>query len=315
MDRNSAGRFAVSTTALTHGSIPGWTPQFASALQRLAIPHRQRARGLRYGDVRAAARGRALEFADHRPYLPGDEPRLVDWRAYARSGRLFLKQYEEERARTVTILLDVSASMNWGDEDEAGSDTHKGRYARKLAAAIIWIAVSRHDTVAVYLLREGRSHRLPLVQGATGAGACFRYLAAAVEEGRTGLASAVREALATVPRGPTLLVSDFLEAGWPEALGEISSSGEATAIQILAPTEWSPPLGEEVELLDAENGDTLITRLGTRELSEYAVRLEEFLTSIEAECGRLGVAHVALNSATQLQDTLFRKLPAAGILE
>jgi uncharacterized protein (DUF58 family) len=296
-------------------AFPGWSPQFAAALQRLAIPQRQRARGLRYGEVRAASRGRALEFADHRPYMAGDEPRLVDWRAYARLGRLFLKQHEEERARTVTILLDVSASMDWGDQDQVEGDAHKGRFARRLAAAITLVAVSRHDTVALCLLRDGRSRRLSTVQSLASAGGCFRLLAEVVEDGRAELAAAVREALAPAPRGPTILLSDFLEPGWPEALAAMTPAGEAVAIQILAPSEWSPPLGEEVELLDAESGDTRLTRLGTPELAAYSARLEEFLMSVEAECQRLGIAHAALNSAMPLQDVLFRQLPAAGILE
>src|SRR5215212_4108121 len=104
-------------------AFPGWTPSFAEALARLSIPERTRAQGVRQGETRSATRGRAHEFADYRPYVPGDEPRLVDWRAYARFDRLYLKQHEEERARTVTILVDASASMNWGD-----GDAHKGRF-------------------------------------------------------------------------------------------------------------------------------------------------------------------------------------------
>jgi uncharacterized protein (DUF58 family) len=296
-------------------TFPGWTPQFATALQRLAIPHRQRAHGLRYGDVRAATRGRALEFADHRPYLPGDEPRLVDWRAYARLDRLFLKQHEEERARTVTILLDVSASMDWGEEEPGADDGHKGRFARRVAAALTWIAVSRHDTAAVSLLRDGRSQRLPVVQSLAGAAGCFEQLAVVREGGGPGLASAVCEALTSVSRGPTFLVSDFLEPSWTDALAAVSAVGESVAVQVLAPSEWSPPLGEEVELLDAESGETLHTRLGTPELAAYAERLEEFLAGMASECRRLGLAHAALSSAAPLQHVFFGQLAAAGILQ
>jgi uncharacterized protein (DUF58 family) len=327
-----------TTVALGAGdAFPGWTPQFAAALQRLAIPNRARAHGQRQGDVRAATRGRALEFAEHRPYQPGDEPRLVDWRAYARFDRLYLKQHEEERARTVTILVDGSASMDWGDADQgdAGWDdggsrrgdsswddgesgrgrAHKGRFARRLAAALTWIAVSRHDAVTVSILRDGGARRLQPISSLAGAGLCFRQLAEVREAGRTGLAAAVRDALASSPRGPTVLVSDLLEPGWPEALAALGGSGEAAMIQVLAPAEWSPPLGEEVELQDAETGDTVLTRLGTPELTAYAEQLEAFLERVRGECRRLGIAAAALDSGTPLQDVLFRQLPAAGILE
>src|ERR687886_247940 len=99
-------------------SFPDWPPGFAEALEQLAL----------------AARRPALEFADHRPYSPGDDPRLVDWRAYARLDRLYLKQFLEERSRTLTLLLDASASLDWGD-----GAAHKGRYARQVAAALAWI--------------------------------------------------------------------------------------------------------------------------------------------------------------------------------
>jgi uncharacterized protein (DUF58 family) len=315
----------ASTAPAAGDAFPGWTPQLAAALQRLAIPNRARARGQRQGDVRAATRGRALEFAEHRPYQPGDEPRLVDWRAYARFDRLYLKQHEEERARTVTILVDGSASMDWGDADQgdAGWDdgesgrgrAHKGRFARRLAAALTWVAVSRHDAVTVSILRDGGARRLQPVSSLAGAGLCFRQLAEVREAGRTGLASAVRDALASSPRGPTVLISDLLEPGWPEAIESLGGIGEAAVIQVLAPAEWSPPLGEEVELQDAETGDTVLTRLGTPELTAYAEQLEAFLERVRGECRRLGIALAALDSGTLLQDVLFRQLPAAGILE
>ncbi len=325
MRRDSAEPVTNATASGTDDVFPGWTPRFAAALQRLAIPNRARARGYRQGDARAATRGRALEFAEHRPYQPGDEPRLVDWRAYARLGRLYLKQHEEERARTVTILVDASASMDWGDpdqddggwgyEDRGDGSAHKGRFARQLAAALTWIAVSRHDAVTISILRDGGARRLPSVSSVAGVGVCFRHLAEVREAGRAGLAAAVRNALASAPRGPTLLVSDLLEPDWPEALAAMSRAGEAAIIQVLAPAEWSPPLGEEVELLDAETGDTVPTRLGTPELAAYADQLEGFLERIERECQRLGIAVVSLNSGTPVQEVLFHQLPATGILE
>ncbi len=325
MSRDGAKPVTITAASGTDAAFPGWTPRFAAALQRLAIPNRQRARGYRQGDVRAVTRGRALEFAEHRPYQPGDEPRLVDWRAYARFGRLYLKQHEEERARTVTILVDVSASMDWGDAvpseaahgdgGRAQSQAHKGRFARQLAAALTWIALSRHDAVAISILADGEARRLPPVSNLAGVGVCFGQLAETREAGRTELATSVRHALALAPRGPTLLISDLLEPRWPEALAALSRTGEAAVIQVLAPAEWSPPLGEEVELLDAETGETVLTRLGTPELAAYAEQLQRFLGHVGQESRRLGIPAVSLNSGTPLQDVLFRQLPAAGILE
>src|SRR5438874_9533722 len=104
----SAVRSPQSAVREPHHSFPDWPPGFAEALEQLALAARRPASALQPGAVRSRARGRALEFADHRPYSPGDDPRLVDWRAYSRLDRLYLKQFLEERSRTLTLLLDAS---------------------------------------------------------------------------------------------------------------------------------------------------------------------------------------------------------------
>ncbi len=322
-----------SGSASSADAFPGWAPRFAEALQRLSIPERQRAAGSRHGDARSATHGRAHEFADYRPYASGDDPKLVDWRVYARSDRLFLKQHDEERARTVSILVDVSASMdlgaegdgNWGTGDWVGANgrggeqlitnAHKGAYARRLAAAFAWIAVSHHEAVAIWLLRDGSARRLNTVSSRAGVITCFRDLASVQEEGGAGLEASVRQAVASRTRGPTVLISDLLEADWAAALATLCATGDAMVIQPLAPSEWSPPIGDEVELLDAESGTTLATRLGTSELADYDRHLRDFLGNVSSECRRLGLPYAAVNTGTELQDVLFRQLPAAGILE
>src|SRR5207249_3016608 len=163
-----------------------WPPGFAEALEQLALAARRPAAALQPGAVRSTARGRALEFADHRPYSPGDDPRLVDWRAYARLDRLYLKQFLEERSRTLTLLLDASASLDWGD-----GAAHKGRCARQVAAALAWIGVGRHEPVRTYVLRDGAA--TPLQPAATRgeAAALFRQLGEVQDGGRTDLPGAL----------------------------------------------------------------------------------------------------------------------------
>jgi uncharacterized protein (DUF58 family) len=268
-----------------------------------------RARGARQGESRSVVRGRAIEFADYRPYVPGDEPRLLDWRAYGRLGRLYLKQQEEERARSIAVLVDASASMDWGE-----GEAHKGTFARKIAAAIVWIAVSHGELVTVQLLDGGSAYRLPPSSNRSGAIAIFRRLGETAGGGRTDLAASVHAALGSSQPGPTFLVSDLLEPGWPVAIEALASRREAAVVQTLAPLEWEPEEGDEVELVDAESGDVVETRLGLSELSAYRARLDQFLRDVRRECGRLGVAYAAVNSGSSLRDVLFRELPAAGVL-
>ena len=289
--------------------FPGWSPGFQAALERLTLVARRPSRGHHAGAVRSLHRGRALEFADFRPYVPGDDPRLVDWRTYARLGRLYLKQYDEERSRTLTLLLDASASLDWGD-DEA----HKGRYARRLAAALGWIALSHHEPTRAFLLRDGSAQPLPPAATKAGVGALFRALANVAEAGRTDLAAAVERALAAPARGPVVLLSDLLDPTWPAALRALAAADEGVVLQVLAPAEWEPPLGEEVELEDVETGALLPTRLGPAELAAYRAQLQRFLEAVRGQASRLGLLHVALNTGAPLQDAVFRHLVGAGVL-
>jgi uncharacterized protein (DUF58 family) len=255
-------------------------------------------------------RGRALEFADYRPYTPGDDPKLVDWRAFSRLGRLYLKQYEEERSRTLTLLVDASASLDWGE-----GDAHKGRFARRLGAALAWISLSRHEPVRLFLLRDGGAR--PVAPTATRAGAqdLFDALGGVRERGAAGLATAVGAALrGRRASGPVVLLTDLLEPDWAEALRTLAGTGEGIALHVLAPDEWEPGLGDEVELEDAETGELRPSRLGPPELAAYAERLGAYLAQVQAECARLQIAHVALNTGVSLQDTVLRRLTAAGIL-
>jgi uncharacterized protein (DUF58 family) len=290
--------------------FPGWGADFARALERLAIAARRPAGGQYAGAVRSRTRGRALEFVDARPYAPGDDPKLVDWRAYARLGRLYLRQYAEERARTVTLLVDASGSLDWGE-----GDSHKGRYVRRLAAALAWIGLSRQDRVRVFLLRDGSAAPLPPAFGLSQAPALFRGLGAVRERGGTDLAASLRAALAESARGPVVLLSDLLDPGWSGALQALAAGGEGIVLQVLAPSEWEPPLGEEVELEDAETGELRATRLGPSELAAYRARLDGLLADIGSRCRRLDLRYLALDSSTPLLETVLRRLPAAGVVE
>jgi uncharacterized protein (DUF58 family) len=290
-------------------AFPGWTPSFQAALERLAIAVRRPARSQHAGAVRSRIRGRALEFADYRAYTPGDDPKLVDWRAYARLDRLYLKRYEEERARTLTLLIDASASMDWGEGEE-----HKGLYARRLAAALAWIALGRLEPVRVYLLRDGSAVPLQPVLARPALAPLLARLGAAQESGRADLAAAVRTALASRAPGPAILLTDLLDSRWADALDALAAMDEGTVLQVLAPDEWEPSLGEEMELQDAETGELRPTRLGPGELAAYRGRLQAFLTDVRDRSQRCGLLHVALNTATPLQETTLRRLPAAGIL-
>jgi uncharacterized protein (DUF58 family) len=291
--------------------FPGWSRGLQSALDRLSIAAPLPSRGHRAGVVLSHSLGRALEFADYRAYTPGDDPKLVDWRAYNRLDRLYLKQFHEERARTIALLVDGSASLDWGEGDQ-----HKGRYARHLAAALAWIGLGHAERVQTLVLCGDSAQALPTPAGRAGVVSLFRALANVREGDRLALAPAIADALRQLRgSGPLFLISDVLDADWPAALRLLAAREQQDVVlQVLAPDEWDPPLGDEVELQDSESGELRQTRFGPSERNAYRARLEAFVADITTSARRLGLRHIPLNTATPLADTLLKRLPAARIL-
>src|SRR5881392_635669 len=118
------------------------TPELLRRLEQLQLLAQRRAKSSAKGERRSKARGQSVEFADYRSYVSGDDFRYLDWNLYGRLDRLFLKLYEEERELPVRIFLDASESMAFGEP-------RKFDFARQIAAAIGYVALSGFDRVSV----------------------------------------------------------------------------------------------------------------------------------------------------------------------
>src|SRR5215212_1468914 len=114
-------------------------------LERLTIVSRRRLMGHGKGDRRSIRRGTSIEFVDYRHYVPGDDPRQVDWNIYGRSGSLFVKMFEEEEVLTVHLLVDGSASMDWGAPN-------KSVVAKQLTAALGYVGFSGSSRIQAAVL-------------------------------------------------------------------------------------------------------------------------------------------------------------------
>gem|GEM_PF-5066602 len=183
-----------------------------------------------------------------------------------------------------------------------------------MASALAWIALGHHEAVRVYLLGKGSASPLPPVSSRSAAAALFRQLAMTKEEGPTDLVASLRMPSRDLTAGPLFLLTDLLDPRWSEALDALTGVREAAVLQLLAPAEWEPPLGEEVELEDAETGELRPTRLGPMEIAAYRARLDGFVDSVRRQCARIGLPHLAVNTSASLQETVLRHLPRAGLL-
>src|SRR6202165_4188458 len=137
---------------------PLFEPGFVRILESLTLAGRRVPPGRTAGQWRSRASGSSVEFSDYRTYTPGDEFRRIDWNAYARLERLFVRLYRAEEDLALAVVLDASASMAWGKPS-------KGRLAAQLAGALAFIALRSGDRVEVAACRDaGVVERLPALR-------------------------------------------------------------------------------------------------------------------------------------------------------
>jgi uncharacterized protein (DUF58 family) len=288
-------------------------PGFVRVLESLMLAGRRVPAGQTVGQWRSRSTGSSIEFADYRTYAPGDDYRRIDWNAYARLERLFLRLYRAEENLSVRVLLDSSASMAWGRPP-------KLRLAARLAGALSFIGVRNDDRVEVAALRGGGlADRAPLAAGQHGVGAIWHFLERLDAGGTTDLnASLLAAARHARGAGLALVISDlFSPAGYQQGIDALlARRQDVLLIHVLAPDEFEPSadLVGEWRLLDVENTDPINATVTPSVLRTYKRLLNAYTREVGDFCRRRGVTYLLLRSDVAIEDVLLRTLRQVGVL-
>ena len=275
-------------------------------LSALGIRSRQRGAGLSGGTRRSTRRGQSQEFADHRPYAPGDDLRFLDWHLYGRLDTLWIKLFEEQEDRVVQLLVDSSSSME-GDKLD---------YARKVAAALGFVALSGTDRVTVAGLTDSLSAYSPPRRGRGNAPALFQTL----ESIQPGGNSEPEKALARFPRhqgsGVALLFTDFLYPQGPDAaLKRLAARGyELHVFHILSPSDIRPALDGDLVLVDAESGEEMSVTVDEEVLDQYEATVHAWSDEMALTCRKLGAGYTRLLTSQPVEDLVLRELRRQGLI-
>ena len=301
------------------------TPELLRRLEQFQLLAARRAKSSAKGERRSRARGQSVEFADYRNYVHGDDFRYLDWNLYGRLERLFLKLYEEERELPVRIFLDASESMTFGEP-------RKFDFARQVAAAIGYIALSGFDRVSVIpfpdlandtntdagaLIAELAARgALRSVRGKRSAIQLFQNLSALTASGAANLNETLRRgALAARQAGLAVVLSDFLDpAGYEPGLTALLGRGfQVDLVQILAPDELSPETFGDLRLVDAETGATQEVTFGRFRLKAYRQTVQSYVQRLREFCQARGISFFTASSNTDLQELLLKQLRKAEV--
>lgn len=280
-------------------------PDLVARLGRFRLAGRRRVEGRFAGGHASRRYGSSLNFADYRAYVPGDDPRRVDWHAHARLGRLLVKLFEAEDEATLRVVLDCSASMGFGAKLDAG---------RQVAAALVAVAAGGGDRVRVLCAGEVLDPG-PWYRGPSALPAVEARLLSAHAGGAADLLAALRRAHAEGPRGPVVLVSDLLFEGWEEVVRVLGSGGgDAALVHLLGREDLEPDLEGDLRLTDSETGVEREVGVGAGTLDAYAAARDLWLDAVGRACGANGAAYARLVDDGSVEDLLTLGLTRQGVL-
>ena len=279
-----------------------------SRLERMRVLSSRRFTAKSRGEHLSRRRGTSMEFADYRSYVEGDDVRYVDWNAFARLRRPYLKLFHEEEEMHFLVLVDASGSMAFDGKLDR---------AKELAAAFGVMALLGGERVS--LCAMGSSAEGPVRVGGLAGRACissmFRFVEGIAAGGDAPVEAAIEDALRRHRgRGAALVLSDFLTFGdLGRAMNLLFGSGlEILGLQVLAPEEIDPELAGDSRLTDSETGERLDVTAGGALVSLYQEHRAAYEAGLSDGCSRRGGRFVSTGSRDGLEWVIFDLLRRKG---
>lgn len=287
------------------------SPEFLTQLQHFRIHCQKPFRGKFRGERRSQNRGTGLEFADYRLYRHGDDLRYLDWNAYARLEKLFIKLFQADEELPVSILIDTSQSMTYGEPTKLD-------YAKQLTAALGYIALANSDRVTLYTISDRLS---PTIQSLYGKSQYLRFQKAltTIDAGGTTQLTTCLKQLAIFQPQPSVVIvlSDYLDSeGYIDGINSLIGRGYAlTLIHIQCSEDIEPPPTGDWRLEDAETGETKEITINEETIAQYYDRQREFCENIQRFCTERGIGYDRISTDISIESVIVENLQHAGFIK
>jgi uncharacterized protein (DUF58 family) len=300
-------------TAHDDRAEPLFDGDFIETLEYLHIIARKILSGQLKAERRSRQKGVSVEFADHRPYVPGDDFRFIDWNIFFRTENLFLKLFEEEEDLYIYLLLDCSGSVDFGMP-------YKFHYLRRMAAAVGYLGLAGLDRVHVIPFGESLPRSAAQMLSLRGKGKVFRmlrFLENLKASGPTNLSSSLKAfAGSKRKRGLAVVFSDFYDPASTAALNALRyQKFEVFVVHCVSPQETNPELLGDVRLLDAETGRFREVTLTESLLRRYRSSFDEYCTNLERFCRTSKIGYVRCRTDLPFQETIIQMLRRERFLQ
>lgn len=286
-------------------------PDIISKISSLELRARLVVEGFITGLHKSPYHGFSVEFSQHRQYMPGDEPKKIDWKIYGRTDKFFIKQYEEETNLKCYIALDCSASMGFSSQKvikQKSNFTHtKFDYALSLAAAFAFLMIRQQDAVGGAIYDSEIKKFLPAYSRPSYLQEVINMLASATPSHITGTAKALNVMAERIKRrGLVIVISDFLDDP-QEVISALKhfrhKQNEVLAIQVLDPLELSFEFGNGATFRDMETNEKMVTQPLLIKDS-YVKAVEDFTLQIKQGCRNSGIDYLLLDTSVAFDKAL-----------
>ena len=264
------------------------------------------------GNHQSKTYGSSCDFADYRDYIPGDDITKIDWNAFARFEKLYIKLYLDERQVHTRIYIDASRSMAFGKGK-------KDEQAIKIAAALAYISICEMDKVSIYVIRNSQVEEVAV--NLLGREAYFNNIGKLndiVFEGESNISEAILPTTVGYGDGLSVIISDFLmDSDYETALDHLSGKKrDILCVQVLSKEELNPKSRGKMHFYDSENSDKFYRRNINKEIIRaYKLALEYATGRIRDCCLAREGQYMLVSSSDGLLDIFYDKMVNLGVLK
>ena len=263
------------------------------------------------GGRKSKAKGVSVEFSDYREYAPGDDFRRIDWNAYGRFDKFFIKVFMEEREGVFNFFIDKSKSMDYGKDNKKNT-------ALKIVAALSYIALNNLDRVNISTMNDGSLENIKTSTGNRGFQKILMDLEKIKFDGTTDLSSSIKKRPLSM-RGISIVVSDFLNNEGLESLEDglkylAYKKQEIILVQVLCDEEINPDFNNEITLIDSETGENIKLSVTPALINEYKETLKIYNEKVEALAKKYDGKLISVNSSMNIEEIILSEFSKRKVL-
>lgn len=286
--------------------------EFLQQIELLQTVIKNNVAGLFGGNHQSKTFGSSSEFAQHRDYIAGDDVTKIDWNAFARFDKLYLKLFLDERQLHTKIYIDASRSMEFGD-------AKKAEQAIKIAAALAYISICEMDKVSIYLIKN--KEVVEVVENMVGKEAYLSLIGKLNEiefDGDSYISDAIIPSKVGYGDGLSVIISDYLtDNNYEDAIDHLASKKrDIFCIQLLSKEELEPQSRGKVHFFDSEDAGKFYRKNITREIARaYKRALEYVQDRIRNYCQARGAGYMLASAEAPLSEVFFGRLVTEEVLK